>query len=917
MSSIRRLISSRANAALSTGPKTAEGKRRSSQNALRHGCRSRRLAIPSDQSPRDLDNLRRSYLASVQPRTPFEHACLNQIVEAKWRISCLSSAENRMVDRALASQPPHLQNADSTTRLREAYLTLLDNPHFTVLSGYEYTQAMNFIRAIRSLLKSRRRKNRSIPTNEPTLFFPYASASPLPIPEHAIPARSSLDLMRYLTLLLFLATRALAQPVETQPFAAQVERLLEALDLLGAPLPAAETAELKTSTSVDRMQQILDRHVLVTIEINPESRVKATEGAATPELEQQGWRVFLVKVNNQAGTTPVLSVDSPNSGQLANAPEGAIQRKFLGLEMFNKQPLRAHLSGLAVEYRILSLFSRDAGQREARLNFDVGQGSQDLGFRSSVDLLFRCKPATAVKLHVQDFDDKPTTASFLIRDSQSRVYPSQAKRLAPDFFFQPQIYRADGETLALPPGDYTVEYTRGPEYRKTNRKFHVAEQPMTLDFHLDRWIDPAARGWYSGDHHVHAAGCAHYEKPSEGVYPQDMIRHIVGEDLKRGAVLTWGPGWYFQKTFFEGADNKLSTLANLMRYDVEVSGFPSSHTGHIVLLGLQQEDYPDTRRIEDWPSWGVPIFRWARKQGAVAGYAHSGWGLAVKTDALPTYEIPPFDGIGANEYIVSVTQGLPDFISTVDTPYVWELNIWYHTLNAGYRTRISGETDFPCIYDDKVGLGRSYVRQNSAGATYDDWIHGIREGRAYVSDGKSHLMDFKVDNVVMGEGASELKLDQPKRVHITASVAALLDEKPDESIRSLRYDQKPYWNIERARIASTRRVPVELIVNGQSVAKKEIDADGQTRPIEFDVEIQKSSWVALRVLPSSHTNPIWVITGNKPVRPSRQSLEWCIRAVDQCWQQKQTRIRDTERTEAEKTYEAAKAEYKKRLAEVE
>ena len=722
--------------------------------------------------------------------------------------------------------------------------------------------------------------------------------------------------MRYLTLLLLLAVPAFAQ-VEHQPFAAQIERMLEALDLLGAPLPAAETAELKTSTSVERMQEILDRHVLVAIEINPESRVKATEGSATPELEQQGWRVFLIKVNNQAGTTPVLAVDSPNAGQLANSAEGGIGRKFLGLEMFNKQPLRAHLSGLAVEYRILSLFSRDAGQREARLNFDVGQGSQDLGFRSSVDILFRCKAATQVKLHVQDSDDKPTTASFLIRDAQSRVYPSQAKRLAPDFFFQPQVYRADGETLALPPGDYTVEYTRGPEYRKTTRKVHVGEEAMTLDFHLDRWIDPAARGWYSGDHHVHAAGCSHYEKPSEGVYPEDMIRHIVGEDLKRGAVLTWGPGWYFQKTFFEGADNKFSTLANLMRYDVEVSGFPSSHTGHIVLLGLQQEDYPDTRRIEDWPSWGVPIFRWARKQGAVVGYAHSGWGLALKKEALPSDELPPFDGIGANEYIVSVTEGLPDFISTVDTPYAWELNIWYHTLNAGYRTRISGETDFPCIYDSKVGLGRSYVRQAQAKATYDDWIHGIREGRAYVSDGKSHLMDFKVNNVTMGEGDSELKLAKPGRVHVTADVAAFLDEKPNEAMHSLRYDEKPYWTIERARIGATRRVPVELIVNGQAVARKEIDADGAIRPIEFDYEIQKSSWVALRILPSSHTNPIWVVTGGKPVRASKESLEWCIRAVDQCWQQKENRIRMTERGDAFRAYQAAKAEYQKRLAEVE
>ncbi|HEY3839288.1 MAG TPA: CehA/McbA family metallohydrolase [Bryobacteraceae bacterium] len=727
--------------------------------------------------------------------------------------------------------------------------------------------------------------------------------------------------MRYLSvLLLSLSLRAdnlPVIPVEHQPFAAQVSRLLEALDLLGSPFPAAEAAELRASNSVERMQAILDRRVLVGVEINPESRVKATEGPVAAELEQQGWRTFLIKVNNQAGSTPVLSVYSPNAGMLANSPEGAIRGRFLGIEVFNKQPLRPHLSGLALEYRIVSLFSRDAGPREARLIFDVGQGSQDLGFRSNVDLLFHCKPATQVKLRVKDFDGKPATASFLIKDSQGRVYPSQAKRLAPDFFFQPQVYRADGETVTLPPGDYTVEYTRGPEYRKKTENLHVGEEAMTLDFHLDRWIDPAAKGWYSGDHHVHAAGCAHYEKPSEGVYPQDMMRHIMGEDLKRGAVLTWGPGWYFQKTFFEGADNKLSTADNLMRYDVEVSGFPSSHTGHIVLLGLHDQDYPDTRRIEDWPSWGVPIFRWARKQGAMAGYAHSGWGLALKKEALPSYEMPPFDGIGANEYIVSVTQGLPDFISTVDTPYAWELNIWYHTLNAGYRTRISGETDFPCIYDAKVGLGRSYVRQKSADATYEDWIHGIREGRAYVSDGRSHLMDFKVNGMQMGEGDSNVAMGPGGRIHVTANVAALLDEKPDASVRGLHYDEKPYWNIERTRIGDSRRVPVELVVNGQAVAKKEIEADGKVQEIAFDYPVKKSSWVALRVLESSHTNPIWVTVSGKPVRASKESLEWCIRAVDQCWQQKQAQIRLNERGEAQRTYQAAKAEYEKRLAEVE
>ena len=55
---------------------------------------------------------------------------------------------------------------------------------------------------------------------------------------------------------------------------------------------------------------------------------------------------------------------------------------------------------------------------------------------------------------------------------------------------------------------------------------------MEIAFRLDRWIDPAKLGWYSGDHHIHAAGCAHYEKPTEGVYPKDMMRYILGEDLK-------------------------------------------------------------------------------------------------------------------------------------------------------------------------------------------------------------------------------------------------------------------------------------------------------------------------------------------------------------------------------------------------
>jgi len=124
--------------------------------------------------------------------------------------------------------------------------------------------------------------------------------------------------------------------------------------------------------------------------------------------------------------------------------------------MFATRRCRPTLGGLEVEYRIIQLHSRDAGRREAKFSFDVGQGTQDIGFRNEVDLLFRCLPAREITLSVRDENNRPTTAAFVIRDALQRVYPSQAKRLAPDFAFPPQVYRADGETLRLPTRTHTA-----------------------------------------------------------------------------------------------------------------------------------------------------------------------------------------------------------------------------------------------------------------------------------------------------------------------------------------------------------------------------------------------------------------------------------------------------------------------------
>ncbi len=720
----------------------------------------------------------------------------------------------------------------------------------------------------------------------------------------------------------------MVKDVESQPFTAQVKRLMEACDFLGSPLRTEDKQALEGALKdgdAAKIQGVLDRYCLFGVQINPEMRVKVAPGEAKPELVEQGWRQFLVKVQNESGATAALRATSPNAQRLHNSPQAEVADRWLDLQMHDKQPLTKSLSGLNLEYRIIQLYSRDAGKREAKFSFDVGQGTQDLGYRAEADVLFQCQPAHEVALRVLDEDGKPTTASFIVRDAQGRVYPSQAKRLAPDFSFHPQIYRADGETLRLPPGEYKVEFSRGPESIIENKTLRVTDSTRQgWDFRVKRWIDPSRLGWWSGDHHIHAAGCAHYEKPTEGVHAEDMIRHCIGEDLKVGANLTWGPCFDYQKQFFCGEVDKVSKYPYLLRYDVEISGFGSHRSGHLVLLRLKEQMYPGGDSKHHWPTLCLNSLKWAKKQGAVTGPAHSGWGLQVEGDHLPNYNVPKFDGIGANEYIMNVVHDVPgpdgkpvpavDFLSMVDTPSVWELNIWYHTLNAGFRTRISGETDFPCIYGEKVGLGRSYVKLDDK-LDYDAWCEGVRQGRNYVSDGKSHLMAFKVDDCLVGEKGSELNLAKLKSVRVSAKVAAYLDETPDKKLRNLRVDQKPYWDVERARIGESRSVPVELIVNGKAVAKKEVKADGEIRDISFETSIDHSSWVALRILPSSHSNPVFVLVDGKPIRASRRSVEWCLKGVDQCWSQKKSMIAKAELSEAEQAYDFARTVYKKRLAE--
>jgi hypothetical protein len=795
--------------------------------------------------------------------------------------------------------------------------------------------------------------------------------------------------------------------VEAQPLASNIQRVIEAMEYLGAPLPADVRADLTRAgqaRDAKTLQERLDPRVLLAVHINPEARVKVARGPAQAVLQQAGYTPVLVKIVNESGGTGRLRIGSPQSGPVyagmsklsgdrmqqqhlrENENTGRRTDRFLGVEMFTASPMTANLSGLEVEYAVALVYSTESGRREATITFDVGEGTQDLGFRAEVPVLFNVKPAIAVTLRVLDHDGGPTTARFQFVDQQGHVFPPQAKRSAPDLFFQKHIYRAHGEDVLLPPGELTMFYGRGPEYRWIKRAVTIPAPGPAVDggdrpgkaeiaVRLERWIDPAARGFYSGDHHIHAAGCAHYTSPTEGVTPADMFRQIKGEGLNVGSVLTWGPGFDHQRQFFAPAPDRRSEPLTLMKYDIEVSGFGSEALGHVVLLGLKEQIYPGANGSKGWPTWTLPVLRWTKAQGGVGGYAHSGSGLQIDPaaattrllagldtnkdgrlaaaeaaqgllpepfaesdtnrdgflgeaelkashdradDRLPNYAIPELNSVGAQEIFVTAAHGVTDFISAMDTDRIREWNAWYHLMNSGLPVKASGETDFPCMSGTRVGQGRSYVQLGKQGRIeYPQWCRAMARGRSYVSDGYAHAFDFAVNGKTSGD---ELQLAGPGRVTVKATVA-FSPETPLEPAyggviplggrRHVGDTVIMRETLSRDPLYQRGRRLVELVVNGRVVADREVPADGREHAVEFSAPIERSSWVAVRQFPQLHTNPVTVLVAGKPIRASRESAQWALACVDQLWRVRAARIAPAERADAEKAYEQARAVYRR------
>jgi hypothetical protein len=163
--------------------------------------------------------------------------------------------------------------------------------------------------------------------------------------------------------------------------------------LLKAPLPPETVRALQAllekeprdaAAALTTVQKLLDPQCLLGVSINPESRVKVERGPAAATLTEGRPAVVLVKINNEAGVTHPLAVSGPQL--VSDGPRG--EGRWLEAAVVADASAGRKLSGRRLEYRLLRLTARERGKREATFRFDVGQGTQDLGFRGEVPVLF-------------------------------------------------------------------------------------------------------------------------------------------------------------------------------------------------------------------------------------------------------------------------------------------------------------------------------------------------------------------------------------------------------------------------------------------------------------------------------------------------------------------------------------------------
>ena len=457
------------------------------------------------------------------------------------------------------------------------------------------------------------------------------------------------------------------------------------------------------------------------------------------------------------------------------------------------------------------------------------------------------KPAGTVRLTVVDQATKQrVTARVSVRHADGKFHapPGALHRNLDDYGH----FYCDGlAEFDLPAGRYTVRVFRGPEYRVLHGEFAITTGESTnAEFAIERWTDAAARGWYSGENHIHA----NYGYGQWYNSPETMLQQCAGEDLRvcHFMVANSDTDGVFDREFFRGRPDALSTAETTLYWNQE---FRSTLWGHMTLIDLEHLVEPiftgfrDTTNPWDWPT-NSDIADRTHLQSGLVNYTHGA------QNAVDPY-LGAYTGKGIP---VDVALGKIDTLD-LNASYAGTVPLWYRLLNCGFRLPASAGTDcfLNRIRSRLPGGDRVYVKIDSD-FTHQAWVDGLRSGRSFVTSGP--MLELAVEDRGLGD---TVRIAAPRNVRVIAKAVS-------------------QFPLNR----------VELVHNGRVVTTGSLSEDQRTCELDVSIPISHSCWISLRAAGpihpdhsggplEAHTSPVYVQVGDR-MAGSREDAEHFLKWIE-------------------------------------
>src|SRR6266481_5411931 len=193
----KQIQAARQNGAKSKGPKTPEGKQRSSQNATQHGMLAETLVLHNENQA-EFEKLRAAYMEQYQPVGPTETHLVQQIVACEWRQHRSWAFETALFDDEMTRLQPKLEkeyvSIDEATRAAHAWKSLADTSNsLRLLTRYEASLHRRYLRAIKTLTELQAARRAAIPPEPEEIQNSQTNpAPPQPRPIRPVPGPSAI-----------------------------------------------------------------------------------------------------------------------------------------------------------------------------------------------------------------------------------------------------------------------------------------------------------------------------------------------------------------------------------------------------------------------------------------------------------------------------------------------------------------------------------------------------------------------------------------------------------------------------------------------------------------------------------------------------------------------------------------------------